>query len=101
MPPSPEKTPVEEALPVRCDINTPEAAGRGGLVLVMHATEMDDGNRWQKEIAKLAIKKLSPVDMLGMIYYDGQHKWHIPFQTVGEKRARVLPGAVPGRDARQ
>lgn len=98
-------TPVEKALPVDCDIKSLKIQGKGGLVLIMHASEMADGNRWQKEIAKLAIKKLSPVDMMGMIYYDGSHKWHIPFQTVGEKRTsmlrqvdRMIPGDMPDVD---
>ena len=36
-----------------------KAAGRGGLVLIMHASEMADGNKWQKKIAKLAIERLA------------------------------------------
>ena len=33
----------------------------------MHASEMADGNYWQKKIAKLAIEKLGPIDMVGML----------------------------------
>ncbi len=98
-------TPVEKALPVDCDIKSLKIQGKGGLVLIMHASEMADGNRWQKEIAKLAIKKLSPAEMMGMIYYAGQHVWHIPFQLVGERRASMLrrvdsmqPGDMPDVD---
>ena len=46
-------TPVEAALPVDCEVKAKKAAGKGGLVLVMHASEMADGNQWQKVIAKL------------------------------------------------
>lgn len=98
-------TPVEKALPVDCDINSIEVSGRGGLVLIMHASEMADGNRWQKEIAKLAIQKLAPSDMMGMLFYDGTHRWHIPFQEVGGKRERLVkmaermnPGDMPDVD---
>jgi uncharacterized membrane protein len=99
-------TPVEKALPVDCDIKSFKVQGKGGLVLIMHASEMADGNRWQKEIAKLAIKKLSPMDEVGIIHYDwGVHKWHIPLQLIGGKRNsllaqvdRMIPGDMPDFD---
>ena len=99
------KTPIEAALPVDCDIKALKAAGRGGLVLIMHASELADGNKWQKEIAKLAIERLNAVDMLGVLYYDGSTKWHIPFQEVGDDKARLralidrmTPGDMPDFD---
>src|SRR5262249_47814711 len=67
-----------------------KAAGKGGLVLIMHASEMADGNKWQKEIAKLAIRRLSPVDMVGVLYYDFNVRWHIPFQQIGGGRDSLL-----------
>jgi uncharacterized membrane protein len=104
-------TPVEKALPVDCDIKSVEVGGKGGLVLIMHASEMAEGNRWQKIIAKLAVNKLSSNDMLGVLHYAwaGQggsgHQWHIPFQEVGENRSRLLamveslsPGDMPDVD---
>ncbi len=98
-------TPVEKALPVDCDIKSIKVAGKGGLVLIMHASEMDSGNALQKQIAKLAIQKLAPVDMVGMLYYDFNHKWHIPFQTIGGNRGALLkqvdrmqPGDMPDFD---
>src|SRR5207237_5653674 len=100
-----EETPNVNAQPDNYDIKSLKNHGKCVLVLIMHASEMTEGNRWQKEIAKLAIKKLSPIDMMGMIYYDGSHKWHIPFQTVGEKRTtmlrqveRMIPGDMPDVD---
>jgi uncharacterized membrane protein len=105
-------TPVEKALPVDCDIKSVEIGGKGGLVLIMHASEIAEGNRWQKIIAKLAINKLSSNDMLGVLHYawggpggGTGHQWHIPFQTVGENRGRLLalveslmPGDMPDVD---
>jgi hypothetical protein len=98
-------TPVEKALPVDCDIKALKITGKGGLVLIMHASEMADGNRWQKEIAKLAIRKLSPNDEVGVIDYDWKHKWHIPLQVIGQKRNSLLalvdrmqPGDMPDMD---
>ncbi|HEY1378177.1 MAG TPA: VWA domain-containing protein, partial [Gemmataceae bacterium] len=83
-------TPVEKALPVDCDIKSIKVAGKGGLVLVMHASEADNGNALQKQVAKLAISKLGPADMVGVIYFDFNHKWHIPFQDIAGNRASML-----------
>ena len=108
-----QQTPIEAALPVDCEIKALQAAGKGGLVLVMHASEMADGNKWQKDIAKLAIQRLGPADMVGVCQYGGFGPggvaWHIPFQEVGEvesgKRNRILarldslvPGDMPDFD---
>jgi uncharacterized membrane protein len=100
-----QNTEVEKALPVTCDLKSLKVEGRSGLVLIMHASEIAEGNMWQKQIAKLAIEKLSPIDMMGMLYYDWNgpdHKWHIPFQTVGENKKGMLalvdkmnPGDMP------
>ncbi|HKB04280.1 MAG TPA: VWA domain-containing protein, partial [Gemmataceae bacterium] len=94
-----QKTPIEAALPVDCEIKAMKAAGKGGLVLIMHASEMADGNKWQKEIAKLAIERLNAIDMVGVLYYDGSTRWHVPFQTVGEDKNRLkalVDKMVPG-----
>jgi uncharacterized membrane protein len=104
-------TPVEKALPVDCDIKSAEVGGKGGLVLIMHASEIAEGNRWQKVIAKLAINKLSSSDMVGVLHYAyvgaAGHQWHLPFQEVGEgpNRNRLMniveslaPGDMPDVD---
>jgi uncharacterized membrane protein len=103
-----QNTAVEKALPVDSDIKSVKVQGKAGLVLIMHASEMAEGNRWQKIVAKLAIKKLSPIDMFGMIYYHwgkGGHDWHIKFQQVAEKRDEMIrevdsmsPGDMPDVD---
>jgi uncharacterized membrane protein len=101
-----QQTAVETALPVDCDIKSLQAAGKGGLVLIMHASEMADGNRWQKEIAKLAIDRLGPIDMVGVLYYGfGAGSWFIPFQEVGADKSRLhaqldrmQPGDMPDFD---
>jgi uncharacterized membrane protein len=101
-----QNTPVEKALPVDSEIKALKVQGKGGLVLIMHASEMADGNYWQKKIAKLAIEKLSTVDEIGVLHYDwGVHKWHIPLMEIGEKRAwmmgqidKLTPGDMPDFD---
>jgi uncharacterized membrane protein len=94
-----QKTPIEAALPVDSEIKAMKAAGKGGLVLIMHASEMADGNKWQKQIAKLAIERLNAIDMVGVLYYDGSTRWHVPFQAVGEDKGRLkaqVDRMVPG-----
>ncbi len=99
-----QDTPIEKALPVDCDVKAIEVEGKGGLVLVMHASEMANGNYWQKEIAKLAIKKLSPHDEVAVLYYDftAGVKEHIKMQKIGDNREKLLaqvdtlqPGDMP------
>jgi len=102
-----QSTAVEKALPVDCDIKAMKVEGKGGLVLVMHACEMSDGNMWQKKIAKLAIDKLGPLDMVGVLGLDlGGQKWQVDFASVGEKREamkrqvdRMTPGDMPDFDS--
>ena len=104
-----QQTPIEAALPVDCEIKAKKAMGKGGLVLIMHASEMADGNQWQKIIAKLAIQRLGPSDMVGMVdfgFFGGQQvNWQIPFQEVGDNREamyatidRMNPGDMPDFD---
>ncbi len=100
-----QETEVEKALPVTCDLKSVKVDTKSGLVLMMHASEMMDGNAWQKKIAKLAVEKLSPADMVGMLFFDGQHKWHIPFQQIKTNRGGILrlvdqmfPGDMPDVD---
>ena len=82
-----QNTEIEKALPVNMELKSMKIEGKSGLVLMMHASEMAEGNAWQRKIAKLALEKLSPMDMFGMLHYDHGfnggapgHRWHIPFQ---------------------
>src|SRR6185437_2102657 len=100
-----QNTAVEKALPVDCDIQSLKVQGKGGLVLVMHASEMADGNLWQKRIAKLAVERLGPGDEVGVLYYDFVTKWHIKLQPIAGNRASILaqidkmtPGDMPDFD---
>lgn len=99
--------PLEEALPVDTSIKSLKVQVKGGLVLIMHASEMAQGNFWQKEIARLAVNKLSPQDEVGIIYfgYPGGHMWHVELQQIGPNRSRILraittmsPGDMPEFD---
>jgi uncharacterized membrane protein len=104
--------PLEDALPVNTALRSRKVTGKGGLVLIMHASEMPEGNYWQKEIAKLAINKLAPQDEAGILYYDwgsgmgtSGHKWHVPLQEVGPNKSSIIrklatmqPGDMPEFD---
>lgn len=104
-----QNTEIEKALPVNCELKAMKIEGKSGLALIMHASEMAEGNAWQRKIAKLSIEKLSAMDMVGQIHYNhglpGGHQWHIPFQEVGVDRKKMLrlvdsmePGDMPDVD---
>jgi hypothetical protein len=103
-----QNTEVEKALPVVSELKSMKIEGKSGLVMIMHASEMADGNAWQRKIAKLALEKLSPMDMVGQLHFDhqtGRHEWHIPFTEIGTKRNRLMalvdsmvPGDMPDVD---
>lgn len=103
-------TEVEKALPVMADLKSLHIETKSGLVLIMHASEIAEGNAWQRKIAKLAVERLAPVDMMGMIYWDhgarNGHTWHIPFQQIGKNKGAMLglidnlnPGDMPEVDS--
>ncbi len=95
--------------PSTSDLKSIKVEGKSGLVLIMHASEMAEGNAWQRKIAKLAIEKLSPMDMVGVLLLGppavGGRQWHIPFQAIGNKKAAMIaklddmmPGDMPDVD---
>ncbi|MFO0814749.1 MAG: VWA domain-containing protein [Gemmatales bacterium] len=110
-----QNEPLEEAMPVDCALRSRKVQAKGGLALIMHASEMSEGNFWQKEIAKLAISKLSPTDEVGILYYaygivaggNNGHIWHVPLQEIGDDKNRssilsalgsMQPGDMPQFD---
>ena len=64
-------TPIEEALPVKMDLDNDRVMPSGALCLVLHTCEFADGNNWAKKVSKAAIKTLSPQDYAGLIYWGG------------------------------
>lgn len=110
-----QNEPLEEAMPIDSALRSRKIQAKGGLALIMHASEMAEGNFWQKEIAKLAISKLSPNDEVGILYYtyglagagNNGHIWHVPLQEVGDDKNRAVilsalgsmqPGDMPQFD---
>ncbi len=68
-------TELEKAMPVDFQIRNVEVAPRGALVLLMHASEIAQGDGIQKQIAKEAIKTLGGQDYCGVMQWNGNEVW--------------------------
>ncbi|WP_391540431.1 VWA domain-containing protein [Rubripirellula lacrimiformis] len=62
-------TKIEDAMPVDFKIKNTKIQAVGALALIMHASEMAEGNHWQKVIAKAAIEQLGPSDYAGVLHW--------------------------------
>jgi uncharacterized membrane protein/Mg-chelatase subunit ChlD len=86
-------TPVEDVMPVSFDVKSKRQIPKGGLVLVMHACEIPQGNYWGERVAVAAVKTLSSLDLVGVLSYRWQGAdrkyWDVPLQPVGDK-TRVI-----------
>lgn len=103
-------TKIEEAMPVDFKIKNDKVEAVGALALIMHASEMADGNRWQKVIAKAAIEQLGPADYAGVLHWTmNGDSWmwggSNGLLTVGKHRkamlaaiGRMTPGDMPQFD---
>ncbi len=63
-------TELEKAMPIDFQIRNAKISAVGALVLTMHASEMAQGNFWQKKVAREAIKALGPMDFCGVVHWD-------------------------------
>ncbi len=71
-------TELEKAMPVDFQIKNDRVDAVGALVLIMHASEMSNGNYWQQKIATEAIKVLGPMDYCGVVEwanFGGRCRW--------------------------
>ncbi len=98
-------TPIEKALPVDMEIKALKVMGKSALVMVMHASEIPEGNYWQKVVSQEALKTLSPYDYAGMLHWEGQEAWLFTLQPIGERKGsmlraidRMTPGDMPDVD---
>lgn len=104
-------TALEKAMPVDFQIKAAKVVPQGALAIVMHASEMAEGNYWQKVIAKEAIQALGPRDYCGLVHWDGRGPsgmdwlWRPGMSQVGPNRERMLaaldkmfPGDMPDFD---
>ncbi|MFN7890648.1 MAG: VWA domain-containing protein, partial [Pirellula sp.] len=102
---------LEEAMPVNFAIKNEKVIASGALAMVMHASEMAEGNHWQKMIGKEALEALGPQDYCGVVHYDmAGDKWLWGDKTgmskVGEAKSimrskinRMTPGDMPDFDS--
>lgn len=63
-------TALEKAMPVDFQIKNAKVRAVGALVMMMHASEIAQGNYWQKIIGAEALKVLGPSDYCGCLYWD-------------------------------
>lgn len=106
-------TDLEKAMPVDFQIKNDKINAVGALALMMHASELADGNFWQLKIAKEALNTLGPMDYAGVVDWSdlgGAPKWlwRLPngIDRVTENRNRMLgflgrmaPGDMPEFDS--
>jgi len=90
-------TALEKAMPVDFQIKNAQMRAVGALALMMHASELGEGNYWQKEVATQAIQALGPMDYCGLIHWDGgSNRWLWRDESgrgiiqVGERRTMML-----------
>jgi hypothetical protein len=98
-------TPVEKALPVDMQIKAIKVQGIGAMALIMHASEIAEGNYWQAVVAKAAISALSSYDYAGLLHWEGQEAWLFTLRPIGTGRNsmlrlidRMTPGDMPDFD---
>jgi len=63
-------TELEKAMPVDFQIKNAKVKAVGALVMMMHASEINQGNYWQKVIGQEALKVLGPSDYCGVVHWD-------------------------------
>ncbi|MBC7855340.1 MAG: VWA domain-containing protein [Pirellulaceae bacterium] len=63
-------TELEKAMPVDFQIKNAKVRAVGALAMMMHASEIAQGNYWQKVIGIEALKVLGPMDYCGVAHWD-------------------------------
>ncbi len=86
-------TPLEEVMPVSFDVKSKKQIPKGALALVMHSSEVPQGNSIGERAAIAAVKTLSSRDLVGVLSWEFSgsdlSNWVVPLQTVGDKGAIV------------
>lgn len=82
-----QETPVEKALPVSMDVKQRRIIPSGALALILHSSEIPQGNYWAQEIAKAALESLSRNDYIGVLRYSSGfgESWLFPLEKAGNK----------------
>jgi len=81
-------SPVESALPVEMDIKQEEVIPDGALCMIMHSTEMPEGNAMAIKVCKKAVDSLSAKDTVGVLIFGaGGNEWAVRIQKARNKPA--------------
>ncbi len=64
-------TAIEKAMPVDFQIKNKKIEAVGALAMILHASELANGNYWQKRIGQSALEVLGPMDYCGVLQYSG------------------------------
>ncbi len=88
-------TVIEKAMPVDFQIKNKKIEAVGALAMIMHASEIAQGNYWQKRIARSAMETLGPMDYCGVLQFTNLGDawlWGGQFGMlrVGENRAAMI-----------
>jgi uncharacterized membrane protein len=62
-------TEIEKAMPVDFQIKNKKIEAVGALAMILHASEIAQGNYWQKRIGQAALEVLGPMDYCGVLQY--------------------------------
>ncbi len=89
-----------------CRSRPSASRARAAMVMMMHASEIAEGNYWQKVVAmEGALKTLSSYEYAGMLHWEGQVAWLFTIRPIGNgKQAmlkaidRMTPGDMPSFD---
>jgi len=100
-------TKLEEAMPVEFRVRNAKVRAIGALAMIMHASELAQGNAWQKVVARQALETLGPDDFCGIVEYGnagdrwlwGGQKGMLPvgpnLKTMLGALSRMEPGDMP------
>ncbi len=97
-------TNIEKAMPVDFQIKNKKIEAVGALAMILHASEIAQGNYWQKRIGQASLEVLGPMDFCGVLQYGTLgDSWLWGGQNgmlrVGENRAAMISrmrGMTPG-----
>jgi len=77
---------TEAVLPLDMDVPSRRQIPKGALALVLHSTEMPQGNYWAEQCALAAVEVLNRDDDVGVLSYDftrGGAQWDYPMAPKG------------------
>lgn len=68
------------------ELDSKKVLPSGGLVLVMHGMEFNNGNQVARTVALDVLDTLSADDELGVTLWDGSERWLYELQPIGDKQ---------------